>query len=542
MAMHMCAVLLALCFAVSTPLVSHAAVFPAQQHSGQTADGAAYVLQPEDYHHYAREFMAQQVLATRTKPDDPWPWMLANIPWFDSSDKQFEELYYFRWYAWRKHVTKTPHGYVITEFLPPVKWAGPYNTVPDALGHHLYEARWLRNPKIAEDDARFWLSPGSELRKYSSWIANATLAVAEANGNRAFAVRLLPEMVSNYNAWVATHQDPNGLFWQIDTLDGMEKSISGSGYRPTLNSYLYGDAHAIAAIAAMAHQSDLEHSFDKKAETLRDHIETYLWNPKDQFYEVRTRAPHSHLTNVRELLGYIPWYFNEPPADHAIAWSQLFNPEGFAGKYGPTTAERRSPRFRFPNPDQCQWNGPSWPYATTQVLVAMANLEDSGQRTYVNAEDYYRLFSEYVLSQHLRLPNGTVIPWIDENLDADTGEWIARTLLAERKSPSAGRGAYYNHSGFADPLITGLIGLRPRSDDEVVLRPLLPAKRWSYFALDGLPYHGHILSIVYDQTGTHYHRGRGFAIFVDGVRRASRKDLGPLEVKRLGSRDDDGGS
>lgn len=32
----------------------------------------------------------------------------------------------------------------------------------------------------------------------------------------------------------------------------------------------------------------------------------------------------------------------------------VFNPEGFAGKYGSTIAERRSSRFDFVNPDKCK--------------------------------------------------------------------------------------------------------------------------------------------------------------------------------------------
>ena len=134
-----------------------------------------------------------------------------------------------------------------------------------------------------------------------------------------------------------------------------------------------------------------------------------------------------------------------------------------------------------------------------------------------------------MLSQHLQLPSGRTIDWIDEDLDADTGEWIAKRMLVE-KNKQVGRGSYYNHSGFADPLITGLIGLRPRLDHRIVLHPLLPADAWTYFALDGLPYHGHLLTIVYDKTGRHYHRGRGLAIFADGRKLARRPTLGPLEA------------
>jgi hypothetical protein len=78
-------------------------------------------------------------------------------------------------------------------------------------------------------------------------------------------------------------------------------------------------------------------------------------------------------------------------------------------------------------------------------------------------------------------------------------------------------------------LITGLLGLRPRSDDRVVIHPLLPAGAWSYFAVDGLPYHGHLLTILWDSTGKRYHRGRGMVLLVDGKRVAGRKDLGELE-------------
>jgi hypothetical protein len=139
-----------------------------------------------------------------------------------------------------------------------------------------------------------------------------------------------------------------------------------------------------------------------------------------------------------------------------------------------------------------------------------------------------KLFGAYVLSQHIKLKDGTVIPWIDEDLDADTDEWIAKGMLLA-KNKQVGRGNYYNHSGFADPLITGLIGLRPGQGTEIVLKPLVQS--WSYFALDGLPYHGHTLTIVWDATGKQYGRGRGLVLMVDGKKAAGRKDLGELRYK-----------
>ena len=514
---------------------------------GRGQGGIFTVLHAGDYHHYVTQFAADELAATGHQPADEWPWLAANIPFFSSSDKQFEEMYYFRWYAWQKHVVESKRGYLITEWLPkPQAPDGFYGALPDAAPFHLGEARWLRNPRIAEDDARFWISPGARPRLYSFALATSVRNVMLATGDTRLGPEMLPGLVANYKAWMANQYDPLvGLFWSIDTRDAMEKSISGDGYRPTLNSYMVGDARAIANFARSAGELAVANEYAARANTLERLIETKLWNPKDEFYEVVSPAADSGIrkekkfkdpgtvlkfSGVRELIGYIPWEYYKPPASHDVAWKQLFDPEGFAGKYGPTTAERRSPRFRFASSDQCTWNGPSWPYATTQTLLALANLLNGAPQSYIGRQQYYQLFSNYVLSQHLRLPNGHVIDWIDEDLDADTDVWIAKTMLIA-KHKQVGRGNYYNHSGFADPLITGLIGLRPRADRRLILHPLLPDGEWSYFAVDGLPYHGHMLAIVYDQTGKHYKRGRGLMLFVDGRKIAGRPALGPLEAE-----------
>jgi hypothetical protein len=516
------------------------------QQADKTITGLT-VLSPEEFHPYIERFRIQEQEATGKLGDDSWPWMLAQIPWFASSNKQFEEMYYFRWYAWQKHLVMTRHGHLITEWLPkPEMPDGNFGALPDAAAFHMDEARWLRDKSIAEDYASYWLSYGADPRKYSFWAASAVLNISLANGDQPFSAALLPSLKDNYHAWEKSNQDSNGLFWSIDTRDAMEKSISGDGYRPTLNSYIFGDAVAISKMAAESGDTPTADEFSAKAAAIRSLIENKLWNPKDNFYEVMSPGKDSGirtqkrfidpgtmltLSGVRELNGYIPWQFDEPPPDHAVAWKQLFDPSGFAAKYGPLTAERRSLRFRFASNDQCTWNGPSWPFATTQTLLALANLLNSQKQPYVSNEDYYHLFSEYVLSQHRTLANGDVIPWIDEDLDGDTDEWIAKDMLIAKKSPQVGRGNYYNHSGFADPLITGLIGLRPRDDNRVVIRPLLPDGEWSWFAIDGLPYHGHLLSILYDATGKQFRRGRGLILLVDGKIVVSRPSLGPLEYR-----------
>ena len=123
------------------------------------------------------------------------------------------------------------------------------------------------------------------------------------------------------------------------------------------------------------------------------------------------------------------------------------------------------------------------------------------------------------------------IPWIDENLNPYTGDWLSRTMLLQNGSVLRERGRDYNHSSFCDLVITGLIGLRPRKDNILVVNPLITEGMWDYFCLDNILYHGKIISIVYDKTGEKYSKGKGFFIFVDGQRKAFSPVLSKMKVE-----------
>ena len=48
---------------------------------------------------------------------------------------------------------RTPDGYIISEFLDNVPWAGKFNAIDRAAEDHLKEARWLRDRHYAEQYA-----------------------------------------------------------------------------------------------------------------------------------------------------------------------------------------------------------------------------------------------------------------------------------------------------------------------------------------------------------------------------------------------------
>lgn len=431
----------------------------------------AIVLKADSFKHYIDTFNEddEELYVQHIPNEKAWEFLKENIPLFECPDKDFERTYYFRWWTYRKHIKKTPDGFVITEFLPKVPWSGKHNTINCPAGHHFYEGRWLHNDEYLNNYAIFWFRKGGAVRSYSFWAADALWARYLVTMDKNLVTDLLDDLINNYEEWEKSRLEPDGLFWQIDDRDGMEVSIGGSGKRPTINSYMYGDAVAIAKIASLANRKDIAQQFREKAWNIKTLVQTKLWDGKAKFFKTLPRKAQT-LVDVRELHGYTPWYFNLPD-DHKgyeNAWKQLMAPKGFYAAFGPTTAEQRHPRFTISyKGHECQWNGPSWPLATAVTLTGLANLLNNYEQEAIVKNDYFETLRIYTKSHRLKRQDGRVVAWIDENLNPYTGDWISRTCLKGWKdstwSEGKGgkeRGKDYNHSSYCDLIISGLVGLR----------------------------------------------------------------------------------
>ena len=437
-------------------------------------------------------------------------WMEENIPLFECSQKNFEEMYYYRWWTLRKHIKETPVGYGMTEFLVNRSYADKYNLIACAIGHHIYESRWLRNPEYLNQIIHTWYrgnegGPMAKMTKFSSWNADAVLGRYMVDGNKEFLLDMVKDLEAEYARWEKTNRLPNGLYWQGDVQDGMEESISGGRRkqyaRPTINSYMYGNAKALSLIGIMTGDEGMAMKYGLKADSIKTLVQDKLWNTDHHFFETM-RGDAS--AEVREAIGYIPWYFNLPDASskYTVAWKEVMDEKGFSAPYGLTTAERRHPEFRTHGVGKCEWDGAVWPFASAQTLTAMANFMNNYPQTVLTDSVYFHHMERYVESQHHR---GR--PYIGEYLDEVTGYWLKGDQERSR---------YYNHSTFNDLMITGLIGLRPRMDNTVEVNPLIPEGKWDYFCLDNVLYHGRNLTILWDKDGSRYQRGKGLHIYVDG--------------------------
>ncbi len=452
--------------------------------------------------------------------------MKANIPLLECPDQTLEEVYYFRWWTFRKHWKLTPEGYVLSEFLPDVFWAGPYNTINCACCHHIREGRWLRDDaEWMKSYIRFWLYEKGETFAYSMWIASAVEDYCKLRGDKAFAIECLDALIGIYAKREELSLHSCGLFWSNDDRDGMEYSISGPGLRPTMNSYMYGDAMAISRIAALAGRNEISQIYLRKADALSKLINTLLWDGdfyrtipcgKNDPIDPEERPVVCDAHRVREQVGYIPWYFGIAPAGREFAFAQLMDPDGFHAPWGLTTAEQRHPRFMFEHEHECLWNGPVWPFATTQTLTACARvLRQYPEDQRFTASDYYSLLTQYADSHRIQKEDGTWQRWIDEDMNPYTGDWIARSeLKADHWNPERGgyeRGKDYNHSAFADLVLSGLFGIHIDERNRLNADPLIPDD-WSYFRVSNLWYQNALWTICFDRDGSHYGEGVGLRI------------------------------
>lgn len=444
-------------------------------------------------------------------------WLKENVPLLECPDSIIEQTYYYRWWAFRKHLKETPDGFIFTEFITPVKHAGRYNALSCAFGHHVYEGRWLRNKQYIDQYIRYWYLKDAQQKsprfhQFSSWAADAVYNRFLINRDSSFVTELLPYMDKDYRLWELEKRLPNGLFWQFDVKDGMEESISGARRekhtRPTISSYMYGNAIALTKIAAMAGNDTLQRRYAADAAKIRNLVQEQLWDDTAAFFKVRQAIRGSNetrLSDAREEIGFIPWYFNLPAdkASYAKAWEQLTDTSGFDAPWGLTTAERRHPAFRSHGSGGCEWDGAIWPFATTQTLKGLAHLlTDYKHRDGMSPAIYYRALQVYARSHQ---KNGK--PYLGEYQDERNGYWL------KGDDP---RSSYYNHSGFCDLVISDLIGLKPRADNVLELHPLIPEGQWDWFMLEGVPYHGRLVTVRWDKTGARYKEGKGLKVLVDG--------------------------
>ncbi|WP_343590891.1 glycosyl hydrolase family 65 protein [Flavobacterium sp.] len=456
-------------------------------------------------------------------------WYVKNIPFFEISDKEIEDVYYYRWEVYKAHLRNIgDYGYVVTEFLNAMSWDHkPYNTLNAATVFHIYEGRWLKDRLYLTNYIDFMYQHGGNNRRYTESIADATYANYLINQDKDFITKQLPSMMKIDSDWQDHYDASKKLYFVEPVMDATENTISsidasggtdgftgGDGFRPSINSYMYANALAISKIALLKGDNETADKYNRKGLEQKQNFQDKLWNPTlghftDRFKVNNEFVKYWDFIRGRELVGFVPWVYNLPDDNEKYnsAWLRLRSPEHFGGAYGLRTVEPSyqyyMKQYRFgPNgAKECQWNGPSWPYQTTQVLLGMANLLNNYNQNEITKKDYWEILKQYA-NQHYK--NGKLN--ILENYYPDE-----KGAIADFDQ----RSEHYNHSEFNDLIITGLCGIRPAEGNKLEINPLVE-NNLTYFCLENVRYHGQNLTILYDKNGNHYKKGKGLSVYLDG--------------------------
>ncbi|KAK6217777.1 hypothetical protein LQW54_003286 [Pestalotiopsis sp. IQ-011] len=488
-------------------------------------------------------------LATQYFGND-YPWYIDRIPFFETSDSTINDVYYYRQKIFRAHQRDIgADGFISTEFLDDVSWQiAPWGSLSDATAFHLLEGRWNRDRSFKENYASFMYSSQALPRGFSEAIATAVWQGYLVDGVVDDVTGYLDAMQTVYVAWEGDHYDTSKeMFWIAPIQDATEYTIAsidascgedgfqgGESFRPSINSYQYANALAIANIASLVGDTSVADAYNARAATLKDLVQDNLWNSTfehfiDRHYAATDCVTYWEPIRGRELVGYTPWTHDLPDdnATYANAFSHILDDTLLLGEHGLRTVEPSYEyymvQYRYDSSTgkpECQWNGPAWPYQTTQVLTALANLLDHYNSTaaasVMSKFHYTNYLRDYAVLHYNPNRNNTLV--IEEDYNAESGA----PIVGLSRSP------HYFHSGFIDQVLSGFVGIRARDDDVLEVNPLA-SDDITYFRVENVLYHGNDVSVQWDSTGDRYGT-QGLIVEVNNVQVASSSTLTRLTV------------
>ena len=247
-------------------------------------------------------------------------WVEETVPHFECADADVTLTYWYRWRLFHLHMRRgdklracsspAEGCWVVTEFLHKVFWSGAHNTIVAPAGHHMMEGRWLRDASVIDDYARFWFLGQGWRKQYTFWPAYAlwqrSLLLQRRGAAEGITAELFPLLADNYRDWQRTHYAARaGCIFQSCHADGQENSAGLDGCRPTITAVMFGEASALAAIAAALRNTSESAFFAAEAAKWQRVLEQRLWDPRLKFFVTEAQPPppnlHQELQRMNRL-------------------------------------------------------------------------------------------------------------------------------------------------------------------------------------------------------------------------------------------------
>ncbi|MDE2127521.1 MAG: hypothetical protein KGJ62_13115 [Armatimonadetes bacterium] len=471
----------------------------------------------------------------------------ANCAVFACSDPMVTKMYRHRWYNLLKNSMKPGLGALRYRTFAEGRWTADWyaNVISYGAGHQIRESRWLRDPDYAWGHLQTWcknprpdgifpshITPhGQQGGQYTDWIASTAWDVYQVHADRERLASVADPVAANAEGWRRVYGWDNSPLLVVDShwWTGMEwqpSFFSFAGYhtnkpgdethlrRVDLTAYNFGNAGAAARIYRELGRAAEAARLQRLADSTQAALLRHCWNPATNWFH-SLRYSDLKPSPAKEIIGIYPFYFNLPPPGkgYETLWNTALSADYFWTHWPLASASRDCPAYSQtgwpnrlgPGGSGCMWNGPTWPHANSLVMSAMINTLRSYPACALQPRHLLELFVSFTRAQFR--DQDRVYPWTGEYYNGDTGAW-----KTEQRD--------YNHSTWIDPLITGLIGIVPRSDDVLEVDSLLPRGAWSHYLLDGQHLRGHSVTIAWDGRGGVYAPNfKGFGIWIDGHKR-----------------------
>lgn len=499
----------------------------------------------------------------RTAPAAPLPdheqqarahnqWFADHVPYFDAPDPGFKRMWYYRWWVVRFSMVDmaTPdlRGYAFYEGK-----LGFDNVIGFAVPLQIKELTYLRDPVFAVDqldnsyrnraaNGAVVDPPGSPYwnETYSHWIAAAAAELHRVHPLPPETLRrLLPAMAADVRAWLSTY-DPDGdglperdrprvtgydldilSYWYFDGTRLDLRAEPPSLERVDFASFVFANAAAVAELATAAGDTALAEEFRGHAEKVRAAALAHLWDDETHFFYPQ-RAGDDARAPIRELHGFFPFTTQLAPDEprYTQALAALVDPDDFWARFPPVITSLRHYK--------------AWTWDMDGLTRNIAPHPISmGARTALQAIKHYHNhpITPADFMELMRRYNDLLYPGVhpsDPYWRPNAHEYYSKwEPHAQSPRPKPSEISHDFHSMYLSLVVEGVVGLTPRADQRVELDPM--AREWPYFALDGLRYRGHDLTILWDRPdGQVRYEGypEGFSLYVDGQLAFTEPQLG----------------
>ncbi|MFC8922849.1 discoidin domain-containing protein [Cellulosimicrobium sp. NPDC057127] len=483
-----------------------------------------------------------------------------DIPYIDVPSPGVEKAIVYRWWGERYNSLDANEPGYVYQYPTTIEGVNLYqNSVALTQPMHLQDTKWIRNPYLGygqilnigelSGSSAFLDSPGhtSWNNHYSQYLGTAGLEAFNVHGGG----EDLAERFAYYFEWDGKgqleHYDGNddGLIaYDTNYMPGNDSDAISFGF-PRVNggapgartierpesAYVWGDFDAAAQLYEMAGADAAKVAeMQAQADEIQTSVLDRLWSESARMFLAGTShgaqsAPTANgaanplpegerdLIPARESNLYDVYAQNLVPFDQAATYEDGFRFLRYGDNFPifPFYTANQYDKTKYQIGGSNNFSNINFTVQYRAVRSALRHYDP--EQKYVTPEYAARLLDWMAWSVYpggdLRAPNQAEY----------YSSWNPATQTYNRNNPNHVMLGNMNYIYVED-----MGGIQPRSDDKIELWPI--DLGYDHFMVNNLRYHGHDVTIVWDEDGSHYGLGEGYSLFVDGERKASADALG----------------